>query len=70
MSVTAPLEHLSIEEFDHEIQISDDLVIAVDQPREVLHVAAKVLRDPVIPFLYLGILSLLTIIATSAYLAL
>ena len=69
VSVIAPIDvDLQIEP----VNTADDLVIIEDQAGTVTAAAAvtpRVHSDPVMLFVYLGILSLIAIIGTAAYLA-
>jgi hypothetical protein len=69
VSVIAPIEV----DLQHEpVHTADDLVIIAD-PTDTVTAAVvatpSVQRDPVMLFVYLGIMSLLAIVATAAYLA-
>jgi len=64
VSVTAPIEV----DLQHELLLAaDDLVII--EERATVVATTLVQRDPVMLFVYLGILSLIAIVATAAYLA-
>jgi len=69
VSVLAPIDV----DLQHEpVHAADDLVIIEDSTDTVTAAAVatpRVQRDPVMLFVYLGILSLLAIVATAAYLA-
>ena len=73
MSVTAPIDV----DLQHEpVLVVDDLVIIeqpadviIEQPAEVIVATPLVQRDPVMLFVYLGILSLIAIVAMAASLA-
>ena len=81
MSVTAPIDV----DLQHEpVLVVDDLVIIeqpadviieqpadviIEQPAEVIVATPLVRRDPVMLFVYLGILSLIAIVAMAASLA-
>jgi hypothetical protein len=69
VSVIAPIDvDLQLEP----VHTADDLVIIEDQTDTVtaaVAVTPHVHRDPVMLFVYLGILSLIVIVATAAYLA-
>jgi hypothetical protein len=76
VSVIAPidvdLQHEPVHTADDLVIIADDLVIIADPTDTVTAVVVatpRVQRDPVMLFVYLGILSLLAIVATAAYLA-
>lgn len=76
MSLASSVDHIGIEKYEDEVQIDDDLVIfgGISAPIHVEPTPVRrqgaALRDPIVPFLYLGIISLISIIATAAFLAL
>ena len=65
MSVTAPIEV----DLQHELLLAADDLVIVEQPVTVVATKPVAQRDPVMLFVYLGILSLIAIVATAAYLA-
>lgn len=69
----APVDEVVVDDVAVDEVAVDDLVIIPDDPsvREELHVSeAATQADPVMLFVYLGIITLLAIIATAAFLAL
>ncbi len=65
MSVTAPIEV----DLQHELLLAADDLVIIEEHATVVATAPVVQRDPVMLFVYLGILSLIAIVATAAYLA-
>ena len=65
VSVTAPIEV----DLQHELLLAADDLVIVEQPVTVVATKPVAQRDPVMLFVYLGILSLIAIVATAAYLA-
>jgi hypothetical protein len=65
VSVTAPIEV----DLQHEPLLTVDDLVIVEQPVTVVATTPLVKRDPVMLFVYFGILSLIAIVTTAAYLA-
>lgn len=65
MSVTAPIDL----DLQHEPVLAVDDLVIIEDPARVVVAMPIVQRDPVMLFVYLGVLSLIAIIATAAYLA-
>jgi len=65
VSVTAPIEV----DLQHELLLAADDLVIIEERATVVATTTLVQRDPVMLFVYLGILSLIAIVATAAYLA-
>jgi hypothetical protein len=73
VSVTAPidvdLQHEPVLTVDDLVIIEQPAEVVIEQPAEVVVATPLVQRDPVMLFVYLGILSLIAIVAIAASLA-